>query len=160
MTTTPDIRWNRCDIKTTGLLANVLAKQAAAEAGAFEALLHTPDGIVTEASVSNAWMVAADGTVVTHPLGPQILGGVTRARVLSLIREAGYVLAERPFTLDEATTARELFLTGTTTLVMPIVQVDAQIVADGRAGPVALDLRRRYRDYVARATATEAAWRA
>jgi D-alanine transaminase len=158
--TQPDIRWGRCDIKTTGLLPNVLARQTATAAQAFEALLHTDDGTVTEASASNAWMVARDGTLVTHPTGPAILGGVTRATVLRLAQEAGYAIAERPFTLREALAAREVFLTGTTTFVMPVVQIDDAVIANGAPGTVARDLRARYRAYVDHQTATDGAWTA
>lgn len=156
--TAPDIRWSRCDIKTTGLLPNVLARQSAAEASAFETLLHRADGTVTEASVSNAWMVDRKGTLVTHPLGTAILGGVTRGTVLALAHEAGYAVAERPFTLAEAGAAREVFLTGTTTFVMPVVRIDDAAVANGAPGSVARDLRARYRAHVERQTASEAAW--
>lgn len=146
--TLPDMRWKRCDIKSVGLLPNALAKQAATEAKAFEALLHAPDGTVTEASVSNAWMVTSDSTVVTHPPTSSILAGVTRARVLEIARKAGYSVEERAFTLAEARKAKEVFLTGTTTFVMPVVQIDDQPVANGGPGTVACDLRRRYRAFM------------
>ena len=143
-----DARWKRCDIKSVGLLANTLAKQAAAEAKAFEALLHTPDGTVTEASVSNAWIVLPGGTIVTHPVTSSILAGVTRARVLKIARDVGYAVEERPFTLTEARRAKEVFLTGTTTFVMPVVRIDEHPVANGAPGAAALDLRRRYLAYM------------
>lgn len=146
--TAPDIRWERCDIKTVGLLPNVLARQAATEAGAFETLLHTGSGMVTEASASNAWIITADKTIVTHPATEAILDGVTRRTVLGLARQAGYTVAERPFTLDEARTAKEVFLTGTTTFVMPVVQIDDRPVGNGAPGLMSLDLRRRYRAYM------------
>lgn len=140
----PDQRWGRVDIKTVGLLANAIAKQKAAEAKAFEALLIRPDGVVTEASSSNVWMVTKDKALVTHPLSTQILGGVTRRAVMKLARNAGYAVEERTFSLDEALAAKELFLTGTTTFVLPIVQVDDRPVGNGAPGTVALDLRQRY----------------
>ena len=115
---------------------------------------------MTEASASNAWMVAADGTIVTHPTGPHILAGVTRATVLKLAREAGMPVTERPFTLKEALAAREVFLTGTTTFVMPVVQVGEATIANGAPGTIARDLRERYTAYVARQTSTDAAWTA
>jgi len=155
--TVPDQRWDRCDIKTVGLLANALAKQAATEAEAYEALLHTPDGTVTEASVSNAWMVTPDKIIVTHPATSAILGGITRATVMRLAREAGYRVKERPFTLDEARKAKEVFLTGTTTFVMPVVQIDERPVANGAPGTIALDLRQRYRAFMDALT-DEVAW--
>ncbi len=153
----PDLRWKRCDIKTVGLLPNTLAKQAASEAKAFEALLHL-DGTVTEASSSNAWMVTPDKTIVTHPTTNSILGGVTRATVIKIARDAGYEVEERAFTLKEALKAKEVFLTGTTTFVMPVVQIDEQTVANGSPGTIALDLRQRYRAYMD--SLTEAAWNA
>jgi D-alanine transaminase len=146
--TQPDIRWGRVDIKSVGLLPNVLVKQAAATHKAFEALLVRPDGEVTEASASNAWIVTKDKTVVTRPLSNAILGGITRATVLKLAQAAGYRVEERAFTLPEALAAKEVFLTGTTTFVLPVVQIDAAPVANGAPGTVALDLRGRYLAYV------------
>jgi D-alanine transaminase len=156
--TGPDIRWGRCDVKTVGLLGNVLARQAAVEAGAFETLLVSEDGTVTEASASNAWIVAPDGTLVTHPLGPAILGGVTRATVLALAQAAGHPVRERPFTLEEAMAAREVFLTGTTTFVMPVVRIGTHTIANGHPGSIATDLRRRYLAHVEHCTTGSAAW--
>ncbi len=157
--TAPDLRWQRCDIKSVGLLPNVMARQKAAEAKAFEALLVTPDNIVTEASASNAWIVTGDKTIVTHPTTPAILGGVTRATLLRIVREAGYAVAERPFTLDEARNAKEVFLTGTTTFVMPVVRIDADSIANGAPGTIALELRKLYLGYIDRLTAATA-WNA
>ncbi len=154
--TQPDQRWGRCDIKSVGLLPNVLAKQAAYEAKAFEALLHRPDGTVTEASASNAWLVTPDKVIVTHPLSNAILGGVTRATVIKIARAAGYKVQERAFTLDETKKAKEVFLTGTTTFVMPVVQIDERQVANGAPGTIALDLRQRYRAFLD--DLTETAW--
>ncbi len=151
-----DMRWERCDIKSVGLLPNTLAKQAAAEAKAFEAILYLPDGTVTEASASNAWMVTPDKVIVTHPTTNAILGGVTRARVLKIAKDAGYAVQERPFTLEEARKGKEVFLTGTTTFVMPVVEIDDKPIANGGPGTVALDLRQRYRTYMD--SLTEAAW--
>ncbi len=147
--THPDERWGRVDIKTVGLLPNAIAKQRAVEAKAFEALLIRPDGSVTEASSSNAWMVSKDKTLVTHPLGHQILGGVTRATVMRIARAAGYRIEERPFTVPEALAAKEVFLTGTTTFVLPVVQIDDHTVGNGAAGTIALDLRRLYVEQLA-----------
>lgn len=146
--TAPDIRWERCDIKTVGLLPNVLARQAATEGKAYEALLHTADGTVTEASASNAWIITGDKTIVTHPETNGILGGITRATVRDLARAAGYTVDERAFTLDEARNAKEVFLTGTTTFVMPVVQIDDRTVGNGAPGLIASDLRKRYMAYM------------
>ncbi len=143
-----DIRWARRDIKSVALLPNILAKQKAADAKAFEAVLHTPEGIVTEASASNVWIVAKDKTLVTHPATKDILGGVTRATILKLARASGYKVTERPFSVKEMRAAKEVFLTGTTTFVMPVVQIDQHTVANGAPGEFALDLRNRYTHYM------------
>jgi len=140
----PDIRWGRVDIKTVNLLPNVLAKQAAAEAGAAEALL-VRDGHVTECSASNAWIVDKDGALITHPKGNSILGGITRAKVLACAEELQIKVIERAFTLDEAKAAPEAFLTAATNFVMPIVSIDGAQIADGKPGPVARRLREAYK---------------
>lgn len=146
--TAPDIRWGRRDIKSVALLPNILAKQKAAEAKAFEAVLLTPDNGVTEASASNVWIVARDKTIVTHPATEVILGGITRATMMKVARDAGYKIEERAFTLKEMQSAKEVFLTGTTTFVMPVVQIDDRPVANGKPGEFALDLRRKYIAYM------------
>jgi len=156
--TAPDLRWARRDIKTVNLLPNILVKQAAVEAKAYEALLYKPDGTVTEASASNAWIITRDKTIVTHPATQDILGGVTRTTVLKIARAAGYAVQERPFTLEEARQAKEVFLTGTTTFVMPVVEIDGRPVANGGPGTISLDLRQRYRAYLDQLT--ESAWNA
>lgn len=146
--TAPDIRWGRRDIKSVALLPNILAKQRAAEAKAFEAVLLTPDNGVTEASASNVWIVARNKTIVTHPATEVILGGITRATMMKVARDAGYKIEERAFTLKEMQSAKEVFLTGTTTFVMPVVQIDDRPVANGKPGEFALDLRRKYIAYM------------
>ena len=136
--TTPDLRWKRCDIKSTGLLANVLAKQRAQEAGCREAWLVARDlkgePIVTEGGSTNAWIVDEHGVLRTHPVGNEILGGVTRSVVLELAQSAGVELAERAFTLNEVSRAREAFLTSATSLVLPVTTIDGQSVADEKPG--------------------------
>ncbi|MFA7431450.1 MAG: D-amino-acid transaminase, partial [Rhodospirillaceae bacterium] len=146
--TVPDGRWARRDIKSISLLPNVLAKQRAVEAGAYEAWLTTPDGTVTEASASNAWMVEADGTLVTHPLGHDILPGVTRAMVIKVAQQAGIAVAERAFTVAEAKAARESFITSTTSYVLPVVQIDDTVIGNGHPGEVARRLRALYIDHM------------
>lgn len=132
----PDQRWARCDIKTTGLLPAVLAKQEAKQAGAFEAMFHREDGQVTEGGSTNLYMVDAAGTIVTHPLSARILPGVARDTLLSLAREAQIRVEERPFTLAEARAASELFLTSTTAPILPITRLDGAKVGNGTPGPV------------------------
>ena len=134
-----DQRWSRCDIKTTGLLANVLAKQTARSVGAFEALLIGADDRVAEGSSTNVWMVA-QGTVITPPLSSRILPGVMRASVLRLAASAQIAVHERLFTLAEAHAAQELFLTSTTAPVLPIVALNGEPVGSGMPGPVATRL--------------------
>ena len=131
-----DQRWARCDLKTTGLLANVLAKQEARTAGAFEAWLVGGDGIVTEGASTNAWIVDAGGTVVTHPCSPRILPGVMRAAVIDEARELQLTVAERGFTLAEARGAAEAFITSTTVPILPVVRIDGTAVSGGAPGPV------------------------
>ena len=137
--TQPDLRWERCDLKTTNLLPNVLANQAAQEAGAYEALL-VRDGVVTEGTHCNVFGVVA-GELRTHPLTHRILRGITRDVVIGLARERGWPVREDAMREDELRAAEELFLTGTTTDVMPIVRLDGAPVRDGRPGPIASALR-------------------
>lgn len=147
--TIPDIRWRRRDIKSVSLLANVLAKQAAAQDGAFEAWQVDEDGMVTEGSQSNAWMVETDGAVVTRPPSHDILTGITRTRLIDLARRDGITVIERAFTPREAARAREAFLTSTSSFVVPVVQIDDAVVANGRPGAVTERLRALYLDFVA-----------
>ncbi len=138
--TVPDIRWKRCDIKTVSLLANVLAKQQAKEAGAYEALQVDEDGLITEGSATNAWIISQDGVLVTRPVDHAILDGVTRRAVIALAAQAGLAFEERSFSVDEAKAAAEAFLTGTTADVMPITRIDATPIGGGVPGPFSLRL--------------------
>jgi D-alanine transaminase len=144
----PDMRWGRCDIKATALLANIMGKQAAAERGAFEAWMVDDDGAVTEGTSTNAWIVSRDKRLVTRNLSHAILSGITRKRLLTVAAGQGYPLEERAFTIAEAQEAREAFLTSSTSLVLPITRIDGKKVGDGVAGPLALALRRAYLDFV------------
>jgi D-alanine transaminase len=137
--THPDLRWSRCHLKTVNLLPNVLAKQAAVEAGAAEAIL-VRDGVVTEGSSTNVFGVIA-GELRTHPATPQILHGITRSLVMGLAAEVGYQVVERPILQEELPLLEECFITGTTTDVLPIVSVDGLQVGDGAPGPVTRTLR-------------------
>lgn len=140
----PDIRWGRCDIKSTALLANVLAKEAAKRAGAAEALLVDGDGYVTEGASSSAWIVTADGGLATRDLGANILPGCTRASLLVVAEQLGLRVEERAFTLEEAKAAREVFITSASMGVMPVVAIDAAVIANGQPGSVAAHLRAAY----------------
>src|SRR6266853_3434038 len=142
--TIPDIRWQRCDIKSVALVANVLGKQAAREKGAYEAWQVDRAGQVTEGTSTNAWIVTADGTVVTRAADTAILNGVTRLAIFDIIHREGYQLVERPFTVAEAKAAREAFLTSTTADLLPVVHIDGVPVGEGRPGPLALKLRAAY----------------
>ena len=142
----PDIRWKRPDIKSTSLLPNVLAKQQAREAGAYEAWLIDAQGFVTEGASSNAWIVGGDGALVTHPADSAILAGITRSRLLRIAAAQGLRVSERPFTLAEAFAAQEAFISGATTLVMPVVAIDGRKIGSSAPGPVALGLRAAFHD--------------
>lgn len=147
--TVPDERWARRDIKTTNLLPNCLAKQAAVEAGSYEALQYDDEGNVTEGSSSNAWIVAADGKLVTRHLSHDILHGVTRRTILAIAMEEGLDFEERPFSVEEARDAREVFVTSASSFVTPVVTIDGKAVADGKPGPLTRRLLGWYRDYAA-----------
>jgi len=142
--TIPDIRWQRCDIKSVALIANVLGKQQAREKGAYEAWQVDRAGEITEGTSTNAWIVTADGTVVTRAADTAILNGVTRLAVFDIIRREGYRLEERPFTVAEAKAAREAFLTSTTADLLPVVRIDGAPVGEGRPGPLGQQLRAAY----------------
>jgi D-alanine transaminase len=142
--TIPDIRWQRCDIKSVSLLPNVLGKQEARDAGAFEAWQIDAEGRVTEGTSSNAWIITADGAIVTHPAGHAILNGVTRMALIDVIRREGCRLDERPFTVAEAKAAREAFLTSTTADVLPVVRIDGAPVGNSHPGLLTQRLRAAY----------------
>ncbi len=132
----PDERWARCDIKSVGLLPNVLARQAAREQGASEAILVDRDGIVTEGAATSFWIVDATGALRAPPLSHAILPGCTRGALEAELRAEGIVLDERAFSLEEARKAREAFITSATSFVKPVVAIDGDPVADGQVGPV------------------------
>lgn len=134
--TLDDLRWRRPDIKSISLLPNVLAKQQAFEAGAYEAWLVDERGMVTEGTASNAWIVTAADELVTRAADRSILSGITRAAVLRIARQHRLRLAERPFTVEEAKAATEAFLTSTTSWVKPVVEIDDVPVGDGVVGPL------------------------
>jgi D-alanine transaminase len=147
----PDIRWARCDIKSVSLLPNVLAKQEASEAGAYEAWQVDAEGFVTEGSSTNAWIVTGEGKVVTRAVGQEILNGITRRALLKLIESQGYTLEERSFSLDEAKTAKEAFITSATSFVLPVTQIDDSPVGNGHPGILTGKLRSHYFDFMANA---------
>lgn len=137
-----DLRWARCDIKTTNLLAAVLAKEEARNAGADEALFMGPGGVVREGGSSNVFAFLG-GVIRTHPQDNRILGGITRKHVLEIARRQGYAVDERAFTLDEVFNASgpcEVFTAATTKDVMPVVKIGGHVIGEGRPGPVTLTL--------------------
>jgi D-alanine transaminase len=150
--TVPDIRWVRRDIKSVALLAQVLAKQTAAEAGAAEAWM-IEDGKVTEGASSSAFILTQDDVIVTRQNGSEILPGCTRKAVVKLAEEHQLGVEERAFSIDEALAAKEAFITSATVFVQAVVRIDGKKVADGKPGPMTNRLREIYVDF-AKATAT------
>ena len=150
--TVPDIRWARRDIKSVALLAQVLAKQAAAAAGAGEAWM-IEDGVVTEGGSSSAFILTKDDVLVTRQNGSEILPGCTRKAVVALAEERQLRVEERPFSIAEALVAKEAFTTSATLFVQPVVSIDGKPIGNGKPGPMTERLREIYVEF-ARATAT------
>ncbi|KZK83238.1 D-alanine aminotransferase [Pseudovibrio sp. Ad13] len=144
--TVEENRWDRVDIKTVGLLPNVLAKQKAKESGAREAWFVDKKGLITEGGSTNAWIILKNGTLVTRPATHGILKGITRAGVLKLAEMKGFSVEERGFSLEEAKSAQEAFLTSASGLVMPVVKVNGTILGDGKPGPIVQDLRKSFHE--------------
>lgn len=139
--TVPDNRWGRVDIKTVGLLPNVLARQHAKEAGAQEAIFVDANGNVTEGGATNLWIVDTAGTLVTRPADHAILKGVTRTTVMDVAEKLGITVDERRFSVAEMLEAREVFITGATTICLPVVSVDGHSIANGHPGMTAQKIR-------------------
>ncbi|MHB8838532.1 MAG: aminotransferase class IV, partial [Gemmatimonadaceae bacterium] len=137
--TFPDMRWKRRDWKTVNLLGNVLARQAASEAGAYEAILHE-DGVVTEGAATNVFAVI-DGVLTTHPLTERILPGITRKVVMELLAELGIVVKEAPIPFAKLAGAEEIFVCGSTTDVTPVVTLDGKTVGSGKPGALTVKVR-------------------
>ena len=140
----PESRWARCDIKSIALLPNVLAKQSAKERGGYEAIFVDDLGLVTEGASSNVWIVDESGVLRTRDTQANILRGITRSTLMQVIAAEALKVEERPFTLEEMHKAREAFVTGAGSLVMPVVRLDGQDIGDGKPGPVATKLRTLY----------------
>ena len=145
--TVPDIRWKRRDIKTVGLLAPSMAKQAAKAQGADDAWMHE-NGFVTEGSSNNAHIITSQNQLVTRNLGNEILSGITRAAILELGKQLGITIIEKPFTLEDAYNAQEAFITSASTFVCPVVKIDNHIIGDGKPGSIAKRLRALYIEMV------------
>lgn len=146
--TMPDLRWARRDIKSVGLLAQAMAKQAAADAGAQEAWM-VENGFVTEGASSTAFIVTDEG-IITRPYSQAVLAGCTGAALTALAEESGLAVIRRPFTVAQALSAREAFITSASTLCQSVVRIDGQVIGDGRPGPVAMRLRALYIDFARR----------
>jgi D-alanine transaminase len=146
--TIPDLRWTRCDIKSVSLLPNVLGKQRARDAGAYEAWQVDRDGNITEGTSTNVWIVTEVGEVVTRQASEAILNGITRLAVIKVMEEHQLRLVERPFSVAEAKRAREAFITSTTAFVLPVVRIDDTVVGDGKPGPLTRRLREFYVEHV------------
>jgi len=143
LASTADIRWARRDIKSVNLLAQVLAKKAAADAGAYEALMIDPDGYITECASASFFVVTGD-LILTRPLSNDILAGVTRRAVVALCTSHGLRLVENKFTLEQALSADEAFISGASSYVLPVVKIDGQEIGDGKAGKLTRHLREIY----------------
>lgn len=141
----PDLRWGRCDIKTTQLLYACLAKEQARQRGADDAWL-VKDGLITEGTSNNAFIVSRDGAVITRELSHVLLPGITRGTLIALLNQQGLRLETRAYTLDEAKGAAEAFITSSTSFIYPVVSIDGQPVGDGKPGPVTRRLRQLYID--------------
>lgn len=139
--TMPDLRWARCDIKTVMLLPSAMAKQAARQDGAKEAWLVDDKGCVTEGASSNAWIVDRNGQLITRPADTDILRGITRTTLIDLLHREGITFIERPFTVEEAKSAREAFVTSATNIVMPVVRIDDRPIGNGAPGLLTQKLR-------------------
>lgn len=137
-----DIRWLRCDIKSLNLLGNVMARQKALEADCFEAILHR-DGVVTEGSHTNVAIVK-NGIVHTHPANNLILNGISRQVMLNLCREIGINSKEEPFSVEELLSADEVFLTGTTIEITPVIQINKQQIGEGIPGTITNKLQEQF----------------
>jgi D-alanine transaminase len=140
----PDNRWGRVNIKTVGLLPNVLARQSAIEQGARDAWFVDQDGLVTEAASANAFIVTAAGTLVTRQVDHGILRGITRTVAFEAIKAQALTVEERAFTLEEAYNAREAFITSASQIVLPVVSIDGRVIGEGKPGPIAKALRREF----------------
>jgi D-alanine transaminase len=142
--TCPDNRWGRVDIKTVNLLPNVLAKQAALEAGFHDAWFVDGDGMITEGTAQNAWILDQAGRLRTRPATHAILRGITRDTIIETALSLGYFFEERAFSVDEAQCAQEAFITSATSFVTPVIAINAALIGNGKPGKIALSLRIEY----------------
>lgn len=146
--TMEDLRWQRCDIKSTSLLGNILGKTKSDRHAGKEIWFTDSEGIVREGGASNAWIIK-NNTIITHPLNAHILSGVTRSRVLKLATENNLKVLEKPFSLEEAYQADEAFLTSTSNSILPVTRIDEKKIGKGKVGPITQKLQKAYQNFVA-----------
>ncbi|MDB5526010.1 MAG: dat [Rhizobium sp.] len=144
--TVAENRWDRVDIKTVGLLPNVLARQAAKEQGAAEAIFIDADGTVKEGAATNVWMVDQDGTLLTRPADHGILRGITRTTLMDVAARVGITIREESFSVEQMKAAREVFITAATSICFPVVQIDERTIANGHPGSVSQKIREAFFD--------------
>lgn len=144
--TVADNRWDRVDIKTVGLLPNVLARQAAREAGAQEAIYVDQRGMVTEGAATNVWIVDRDGNLVTRPAEHGILRGITRTTLKDVAQKLAIPVVEREFSRDEMLAAREVFITAATSICFPVVEIDGMTIGNGHPGTFSEKIRTAFFD--------------
>ena len=138
--TGPDLRWQRCDIKSVSLLPNLMAKQTAVEAGAAELWMMDDQGRITEGTAANAWIVTSDNEIITRQADNRILAGITRHTLIRLIEGKGYKLSFRAFTVEEAKAAKEAFFTSATAIVKPVISIDGDSIGNGAPGEITCQL--------------------
>lgn len=158
--TVPDIRWKRRDIKTTLLLPQSMAKQGAIDEGYGDVFMVDPEGYITEASASNAWIVTKDKKLVTRAISKDILKGITRTAIEELCKENNLVIEERSFTPQEAYEAVEAFTTSATALITPVIEIDGHKIGNGKRGDVCKNLYDDYRAYVDGLRGEQVKWEA
>jgi len=141
--TVDDVRWARCDIKTVSLLAASMAKMAAKKQNADDAWF-VEDGLVTEGSSNNAYIVTNDNTIITRHLGTEILGGITRQAVIEIAEKEGLSIEQRAFSVEEAGQAREAFSSSATATIMPVIKINDKVIGSGKPGPITTMLRKQY----------------
>ncbi|MBL0373915.1 D-amino-acid transaminase [Rhizobium sp. KVB221] len=144
--TVPENRWDRVDIKTVGLLPNVLARQAAKESGAQEAIFVDEKGMVKEGAATNVWMVDEDGTLLTRPAEHGILRGITRTTLMDVAKKLGIAIREEEFSAEKMKSAREVFITAATSICFPVVRIDDRTIANGHPGFVTQKIREAFFD--------------
>jgi len=158
--TVPDIRWKRRDIKTTLLLPQSMAKQSAIDDGLGDVFMVDPEGYVTEASASNAWIVTKDKKLITRAVSTEILRGITRTAIEELCKEMNLEIEERSFTPQESYEAVEAFTTSATALITPVIEIDGHMIGNGKRGEIAKNLYNDYRAYVDGLKGEQVKWEA